>query len=67
MSKRIVRRTVDLANLPPLTAKQKAELAAVARRPERKIDLSDIPPLTAKQFRKAIRGATEGKKTNRIV
>jgi len=30
MSKKLVKRTVDLANLPPLTRKQKAELAALS-------------------------------------
>lgn len=56
MSRKIVRRIVDLANLPPLTAKQKAELAALARRPERKIDFGDTPPLAENKLRKAVRG-----------
>jgi len=46
MNRNIVRRTVDLTNLPPLTEAQKAELAALALRPESEIDYSDIPPLT---------------------
>ncbi|MDR0673524.1 MAG: BrnA antitoxin family protein [Zoogloeaceae bacterium] len=31
--------------LPPLTEARKAELKALAERPEREIDYSDIPPL----------------------
>jgi len=46
MSKKLVRYEVDLANLPPLTEAQKAELAALAARPDSEIDTSDIPPLT---------------------
>ena len=42
----MVRRDVDLANPPPLTPEQKAELDALAARPESKIDYGDIPPLT---------------------
>jgi uncharacterized protein (DUF4415 family) len=48
MSKKRVRRDVDLAHLPPLTEKQKAELYALAARLESDIDTSEIPPLTAK-------------------
>jgi len=56
MSKKLVRRVVDLANLPPLTEKQKAELAALAARPDAEIDYSEIPPLTAKFWTDAARG-----------
>jgi uncharacterized protein (DUF4415 family) len=56
MSKKLARREVDLAHLPPLTEKQKAELAALAARPDADIDTSDIPPLTAKFWRDAARG-----------
>jgi uncharacterized protein (DUF4415 family) len=56
MSKKLVRREIDLANLPPLTEKQKAELAALAARPESDIDYSEIPPLTAKFWNEAARG-----------
>jgi uncharacterized protein (DUF4415 family) len=31
--------------LPPLTKKRKAELVALAARPDKEIDYSDIPPL----------------------
>jgi uncharacterized protein (DUF4415 family) len=56
MSKKLVRREVDLAHLPPLTEKQKAELAALAARPDGDIDTSEIPPLTAKFWNDAARG-----------
>ena len=45
MSK-IVRYEVDMDNLPPLTEEKKAELRALADRPDNEIDYSDIPPLT---------------------
>jgi uncharacterized protein (DUF4415 family) len=41
-----------LNNLPPLTAEQKAELAALADRP---IDYSDIPPLDESFWKNAVR------------
>lgn len=44
MSKKTVEREVDLADLP-LTAEQKAELAALAARPHGAVDYSDIAPL----------------------
>jgi uncharacterized protein (DUF4415 family) len=56
MSKKLVRREVDLAHLPPLTEKQKAELEALAARPDGDIDYSEIPPLTAKFWTDAARG-----------
>ena len=56
MSKKLVRREVDLAHLPPLTEKQKAELTALAARPDGDIDTSEIPPLTAKFWTDAARG-----------
>ncbi len=56
MSKKLVRREVDLARLPPLTEKQKAELEALAARPDTDIDYSEIPPLTAKFWTDAARG-----------
>lgn len=52
MSK-IMKREVDLANLPPLTAAQKAELAALAALPDSQIDHSDIPPLTDEFWKQA--------------
>jgi uncharacterized protein (DUF4415 family) len=56
MSKKLVRREVDLAHLPPLTERQKVELAALAARPDGDIDYSDITPLTAKFWTDAARG-----------
>ena len=51
-----VRYELDLANLPPLSEKQKAELAALAERPDSEIDYSDIPPLLEKFWQNAERG-----------
>lgn len=45
MSRKAVRFEVDLAELPRLSEEQKAELAALARRPDAEIDYSDIPSL----------------------
>src|SRR5271167_1394800 len=56
MSKKFVKRAVDLANLPPLTKRQKASLAALAARPDSEIDFSDIPPLTEDFWKNAERG-----------
>lgn len=55
MSK-IVTYNVDLANLPPLTEKQKAELAILANMPDDQIDYSDIPPIKEDFFKNATRG-----------
>ncbi len=49
-----VRHAVDLNNLPPLTDAQRAELAALAARPDHDIDLSDIPEMTDEQFDRAL-------------
>jgi uncharacterized protein (DUF4415 family) len=54
MSKTIEYR-IDPANLPPLTEKQKAELAALAAMPDDQIDYSDIPPLTDEFWKNAVR------------
>ena len=54
MSNKVVRR-VDLANLPPLTAEQQAELEALAARPDSEIDTSDIPELSEEFWKKAVR------------
>jgi uncharacterized protein (DUF4415 family) len=56
MSKKLVKRKIDLANPPPLTKKQKAELAALAAQPDNAIDTSDIPPLTEEFWKNAVRG-----------
>lgn len=56
MSKKFVKYTVNLPNLPPLTKKQKVALAALNARPDSAIDFSDIPPLTEEFFKNAVRG-----------
>jgi uncharacterized protein (DUF4415 family) len=56
MSKKLVKRTVDLANLPSLTKRQKADLANLSARPDSEIDFSDISPLTENFWRNAVRG-----------
>jgi len=56
MSKKLVKRTIDLADPPPLTKKQQAELEALAARSDSEIDLSDIPPLTEAFWKNAVRG-----------
>ena len=53
MSK-VIKSRIDLANLPPLTKAQKAELAALAAMPDHDIDTSDIPPLTDAFWKNAI-------------
>jgi uncharacterized protein (DUF4415 family) len=56
MNKKLVRYDIDLANLPPLTEAQKAELAVLAARPDSEIDYSDIPPVTEDFGKNATRG-----------
>ncbi len=56
MSKKFVRRNIDLGDLPPFTEKQKAELAALASRPDTEIDYSDSPPLTEEFWKNAVQG-----------
>ena len=46
---------VDLANLPPLTARQQAELQTLAGLPDGTIDVGDIPPLDAEFWQHAVR------------
>ncbi len=41
-----VKLTLDPNNPPPLTAEQRAELAAIAMKPDETIDYSDAPELT---------------------
>jgi uncharacterized protein (DUF4415 family) len=55
MSKKYVRYEIDPANLPPLTEEQKADLAALAARPDEDIDYSDIPPLDEEFWKNAVR------------
>jgi uncharacterized protein (DUF4415 family) len=46
---------VDLTNLPPLTAAQRAELEALRTKPDSEIDFSDIPEATEAFWQKAVR------------
>ena len=55
MSRRTVKHDIDLANLPPLTAEQAAELKALAARPDSAIDYGDIPPLNDAFWKNAVR------------
>lgn len=56
MKKTLVRHTLDLANLPPLTDEQKAELRALAALPDEAIDTSDAPNLPEEVWAQAVRG-----------
>ena len=56
MSNTRVRRIVDLANLPALTAGQKAELDELAALPDSDINTSDIPELPDAFWNTAKRG-----------
>lgn len=56
MSARTAKRHIDLANLPPLTPAEKAELGALSDRPDSEIDTSDIPELPEEFWRSAKRG-----------
>ena len=55
MSSNTVRRAVDLANLPPLTLDQAAQIELLAAMPDSEIDTSDIPELTDEFWKKAVR------------
>jgi len=44
------------SNLPPLTAKQKKEIAALEAMPDSAIDCSDIPELTEDELENAVQG-----------
>ena len=55
MSGNMVRRMVDLANLPPLTAEQTAQLERLAVMQDHEIDTSDIPELTDGFWKNAVR------------
>ena len=54
MKKRVV--SYMLEALPPLTDTQRADLKALAGRPDSEIDTSDIPEMTDEQWKKARRG-----------
>jgi len=55
MNTATVRTTIDLADLPPLDASQKAELDALSAIAHEAIDTSDIPPLDEAFWRRAVR------------
>ena len=54
MKTKIVRFTLE--TLPPLTEAQRANLRALAARPDSEIDFSDIPEMTDEQWKNAERG-----------
>jgi len=54
MKKRMVSYTLE--TLPPLTDRQRADLRALAARPDSEIDTSDIPEMTDEQWKNATRG-----------
>jgi uncharacterized protein (DUF4415 family) len=45
-----------LETLPPLTGAQRANLRALAARPDREVDFSDAPELTDEEWKNAERG-----------
>jgi uncharacterized protein (DUF4415 family) len=55
MSKTDTRIVLDLANLPPLTEKQRAEIERLKAVRDEDIDLSDMPELTEEFWKNAIR------------
>ena len=52
----LVKYQIDLANLPLLTDKQKAELASLGQKSDDRIDTSDIPELSESFWDNATRG-----------
>ena len=55
MKTKIVKKTIDLQNLPPLTDEQQARLSVLAKMPDSAIDYSDIPPLDDAFWKNAVR------------
>ncbi|MGF1613671.1 MAG: BrnA antitoxin family protein [Gammaproteobacteria bacterium] len=55
MSKKPVKYTLELDQLPPLTKEQKAEIEALKAESESAIDYSEIPPLTDDFWKNAAR------------
>ena len=55
MSKKTVKYSFDPGNLPPLTTKQRDELAALSKMPDKQIDTSDIAPLADDFWKGALR------------
>ncbi len=54
MKRKTINYTLD--TLPPLTDAQRANLEALAARPDSEIDTSDIPEMTDEQWKTAKRG-----------
>jgi len=48
----MIRHTVDLTNLPPLTEEQSERLSRLANLPDEQIDFSDLPKLSDAQLEK---------------
>lgn len=57
-----VKLSLDLGNLPPLTAAQRAELKALAGKPDSAIDYSDIPHSENREWMTAADKLTPKKK-----
>lgn len=55
MKTKIVKREIDLQNLPPLNDEQRARLSLLAKMPDSEIDCSDIPPLGDEFWKSAVR------------
>jgi len=55
MKTKIVKRKIDLQNLPSLTDEQRARFNLLAKIPDSEIDYSDIPPLGDEFWKNAIR------------
>ncbi len=55
MKTQMVKYEMDLTNPPALTAEQKAELKALAAKPDSEIDYSDIPPADEQFWKNAVR------------
>lgn len=55
MKTKIIKKEIDLQNLPPLTEAQRVRLDALAKVPDSAIDYSDIPPLGDDFWQNAVR------------
>ncbi len=55
MSKKTVKTTFDVTNPPPLSEKQRAEVAALQAMPDSGVDTSDIAELTPAFWQNAVR------------
>lgn len=55
MKTKMIRTTLDLNNIPPLTDEQRTRFAALAAMPDSEIDYSDIPETTDEFWKNAVR------------